>query len=130
MSRRTAKQMDKLVKKGLPGYKLSPESSKVTKRQASSGATTGAAGDVGTDAGARGARAGVDSATPSIAELRRKFLRPAPPASDAAPASDADADADDDTDIVLVEPDAGPGGRRRAKAVVLDANGRVLGAQG
>jgi hypothetical protein len=119
------------VKKGLPGYKLSPESSKVTKRQASSGATTGAAGAAGADAGARpAARAGVDSATPSIADLRKKFLRPAPPTSDAAPAADAaDAD-DDDTDIVLVEPDAGPGGRRRAKAIVLDANGRVLGAQG
>jgi hypothetical protein len=125
MSRRTAKQMEKLVKKGLPGYKLSPESSKVTKRQASSGATTGAAGADAAPGPA--ARAGVDSATPSIAELRRKFLRPVPPASDAAPAANAN---DDDTDIVLVEPDAGPGGRRRAKAIVLDANGRVLGAQG
>jgi hypothetical protein len=123
MSGRSAKQMEQLVKDRLPGYKLSPASSKVTQRQAPSGATNAP----NADAGARSrARARVDSTTPSVADLRRKFLR-AP--ADAAGRAAAHAP-DDETDIVLVEPDSASGGTRKAKAVVFDAQGRILGAQG
>jgi hypothetical protein len=123
MSRRSAKQMEQLVKQRLPGYKLSPASSKVTKRQAPSGATKAP----NADGGARSrARVHVDSTTPSVADLRRKFLR-----APAEPADRAGADApDDEADIVLVEPASASGGKRKAKAVVFDAQGRILGAQG
>lgn len=126
MSGRSAKQIEQLVKDRLPGYKLSPASSKVTKRQAPSGATSAS----NADAGARSrARAHVDSTTPSVADLRRKFLR-APADTAGRAAADAPDAADDEADIVLVEPDGASGGKRKAKAVVFDAQGRILGAQG
>jgi hypothetical protein len=125
MSARNAKQTQKLVKDRLPGYTLSPESSKFTKRQVRSRA----GGAPQADAGSRTrSRARVDSTTPSVADLRRKFLHPA---SDAGSAPEAmDFRGDDDADIVLVEPTHGSGRKRRAKAVVIDGQGRILGAQG
>ena len=126
MSARRAKQTENLLKDRMPGYTLSRESSKYTKRQASSGAAGASDTDAGGRTRARAPR--VDSTTPSIAELRQKFLRPAAD-SDAA-AAGADFGGEDDADIVLVEPTGRAGGRRRAKAVVIDGQGRILGAQG
>ena len=115
MSSRTAKETDNLIWEKLPGYKLSPGSSKVT-----GGAPVPAADAPGRPRQRRRA----DSATPSIDDLRRKFLR-----------SDAGDDATEegegqDADIVLVEPEVETGGRRQRKAVVISASGKVLGAQG
>jgi hypothetical protein len=120
MSRRTTKQTEALIREQLPGYKLSPESSMAKKRSSPAAVDAAAARD------ARRARR-VDAATPSIADLRRKFL-----GSDAADAADAAMAADEatDADIVLVEPAAGSPGRRQRKAVVISATGKVLGAQG
>jgi hypothetical protein len=126
MSARNAKQTQKLLKDRMPGYTLSHESSKYTKRQATSRASGAPQADAGARTRTRAPR--VDSTTPSIADLRRKFLRPAAD-SDAAAAA-ADFGGEDDADIVLVEPTGGAGGRRRAKAVVIDGQGRILGAQG
>jgi len=127
MSARSAKQTERILKARMPGYTLSRESSKYTRRQASSGA--GGAPGADADAGPRTPRPRVDSTTPSIADLRRKFLRPASD-SDAGMAAAAELDSDDDADIVLVEPAHGAEGRRGAKAVVIDGQGRILGAQG
>ena len=117
MSTRTAKQTDALIRKELPGYKLSPDSSMIKKGRSS-----------GADApGSSRSRRRVDAATPSIEDLRRKFL-----GSDAGgPAPAIEADEGQDADIVLVEPaDEAAPGRRRRKAVVISATGKVLGAQG
>lgn len=122
MSTRTTKQTAALIRDKFPGYKLSPESSMVTKSKPPSGADTPASPRP---------RRRVDSATPSIADLRRKFL-----GSDAADAASAaneaamDAGADEDADIVLVEPEGATPGRRQRKAVVISSTGKVLGAQG
>lgn len=122
MSARTPKQTAALIRDKLPGYKLSPESSMATKRKPASAADAAAPPRP---------RRRVDAATPSIADLRRKFL-----GSDAADASAAAAEAAidageaEDADIVLVEPEGGAPGRRQRKAVVISSTGKVLGAQG
>jgi hypothetical protein len=126
MSARSAKQTEKILSDRMPGYTLSRESSKYTKRQASSSASGAMGADAGGGTRARAPR--VDPTTPSIADLRKKFLRPASD-SDAAPEA-MDFAREDDADIVLVEPTHGAPGRRRAKAVVIDGQGRILGAQG
>jgi hypothetical protein len=126
MSARSAKQTEKILKDRMPGYTLSRGSSKYTKRQASSRASGVPQADM--DAGPRARAPRVDSTTPSIADLRKKFLRSASD-SDAAPEAMEFA-REDDADIVLVEPTHGPAGKRRAKAVVIDGQGRILGAQG
>src|SRR5689334_21513295 len=126
MTARNANQIEQLVKSRLPGYRLSPESSKVRRRQAPSGSIVSPSG---ADSGRkRRPRATVDSTTPSIDDLRRKFLRPGPAIGVAD--GGADATEHEEADIVLVEPVGDGGGRRaRPKAVVLDAKGRILGAQ-
>ena len=127
MSARSAKQTERILKERMPGYTLSPESSKYTTRRPRSGAAGAPGGDAA--GGPRAAQPRVDSSTPSIADLRKKFLRPAAD-SDAAMTAAADLDHEDDADIVLVEPTHGPEGKRSAKAVVIDGEGRILGAQG
>jgi hypothetical protein len=110
----TAKQIDAIIKERLPGMRLSSHSSLV--ESASSPA----------DAAPRAKRAPkVDVTTPSIDELRTKFLR-----GDSGDAALADPDDDDDAQIVLVEPDDANSDRRQRKAIVVSSTGKILGAQG
>ena len=114
MSTRTTKQLDAIVREKLPGYHLA--------RSNSSASTSGSDSQ---RAGGRRRRM-VDSATPSIEELREKFL-----GGRDSPLTDILSDGEEeDADIVEIEPDDEPNRRRRTKSVVISAEGRILGAQG
>lgn len=117
MAKRSAKQLDEIIRTQLPGYHLARRSAHSSRVAGSDAAPSRA---VETDA-----------TTPSIAQLRRKYLgsraRADIDAAELAPASNTEGEAD----IVNVEPDGiDDEVRRHTKAVVISADGKILGYQG
>jgi hypothetical protein len=118
MAKRSAKQLDQIIRTQLPGYHLARRSAHVS-------------GAAGSDAAPNRRSVEPDAATPSIAQLRRKYLgsraRADSDAAGLAPASSAE----DEADIVNIEPDGiDDEVRRHTKAVVISADGKILGYQG
>jgi hypothetical protein len=117
MAKRSSKELDAIIRNKLPGYHLARP--------------PGPAAADESDAPAprrRKRRVAPQSATPSIDDLRAKYLGN----SDASRPLDVDllAAQAEEADIVTVEPDAGDDEPRHAKAVVISPDGEILGAQG
>src|ERR1700674_88881 len=115
MAKRTAAQLDALIRNRMPGYHLSKTS-----------AHAPAAAEADSAPRRQRRRAAADSSTPSIADIRRKYFG----ASDHPEEQVAFDSPDEEAEIVTVEPDLGDEERRHAKAVVISAEGKILGAQG
>jgi hypothetical protein len=129
MARKSREELDEIVRRELPGYHVAPQ----------------AAPDPRADGAIPARRAAPDAGTPDLDTLRRKYLRnpgaggqtaadelaggnPGPDAGDAGRAGDAD-----DDQIVAIAPDDHPDPWDRAvrpKSVVIDPDGKILGAQG
>ena len=121
MAKMNKKELERIIAKDLPGYRVSPQS-KVERASETSERSCGLADT---------ARSG---GSDRISELRRKYLGSAAEEDDAVdsnPGHNDDSD-DDDEEIVAVEPEAAnhPWDRSaRPKAVVVK-NKKIIGVQG
>lgn len=115
MAKRTAGELDAIIRNKMPGFHLSKKS-------------THSPGPLGADAPVRRERRSVapGSSTPSIAVLRTKYIG----ASDASADPTAIETTAEEAEIVTMEPDFGDDERRHAKTVVISPEGKILGAQG
>ena len=116
MAKRDATELDAIIRNKMPGYHLARRS------------PAGPAGDSDAPpAPRRQRRATPQSATPSLSDLRAKYLGNSDSAS-----RDVELLAEEggEAEIVTVEPDFGDAEPRHAKAVVISPDGEILGAQG
>jgi hypothetical protein len=114
MAKLTRKQLDEVVKKEAPGYRI-----------AGSGNASDAAGDAAPSA---------DDATPELDRMQEKYRHnPGTEAVADAGAKSSTKPLHDDDQIVALEPDnpADPWERgSRAKSIVVSGDGKVIGRQG
>jgi hypothetical protein len=115
MARISKRELEQIVKRDLPGYKLLSR---------------------GGEADAAGSAAAPDEVSPDIDALRRKYLgdEAAPDAAGDAPDRGEDAAPNTDDEIISVQPDK-PGdpfdqGARPKKVVVSGKSKRIIGSQG
>ncbi len=129
MARKSREELDEIVRRELPGYHVAPQ----------------ATPDEGADAAVPARRAAPDAGTPDLDTLRRKYLRNPDAVGQTAadelaggnrgpdaPTPDDGGDPDDDV-IVAIAPDDRPDPWDRSvrpKSIVIDPDGKILGAQG
>lgn len=116
MAKRSASDIDAIIRNKMPGYHLARRS------------PPAAIGDSDAPAARRRQRrAAPQSATPSVSDLRSKYLG----GSDSADTpADLLAEEGEEAEIVTVEPDVTDDEPRHAKAVVISPDGEIIGAQG
>lgn len=116
MAKRSASELDAIIRDKMPGFHLARQSPGAVPDEADAAAPH-----------RRQPRAAPESSTPSIGDLRAKYLG----GSDSS-GSDLGviSDAEEEAEIVNVEPDAADDEPRHAKSVVISSDGEILGAQG
>lgn len=116
MVKRSAGELDAIIRDKMPGYHLARRS------------PAEAAGDSDAPtAPRRQRRAAPQSGTPSVTDLRAKYLG----SSDSARRDiELLAEEGEEAEIVTIEPDFSDDEPRHPKAVVISPDGEILGAQG
>ena len=114
MVKRSAREINAIIRDKMPGYHLARRS------------PAAAAGDSDAQpAPSRQRRTAPQSATPSVSDLRAKYLG----SGASAPRDDElQVDEGEEAEIVTIEPDVSDGEPRHAKAVVISPDGEILGA--